>query len=107
MSPFHEPEPAACAAAWILLAAWTLLVGPGVVRRHPGDAACAGALVLLALAIRLAIPWGPLTFVDAERLQPLWTPHWTAGRGLVESPTLLALLRAAGFSTTSLIHFVG
>ncbi|WP_204902234.1 hypothetical protein, partial [Psychrobacter sanguinis] len=59
--------------AWLVVAAWVVREGPRAVRAAPADARWAGLLTLGALLLRLAVPWGPLNFAEAQRVSALFT----------------------------------
>ncbi len=90
--------------AWIALA---LFLGPALVRLTRDarrELWIPAAILTGALAVRLALPWGPLNFVDAERLGPLWEMDSFLDPLFASVPSGLWLLRAIGVSPDLLMH---
>ena len=94
-------------AAWAVVAAWVAAKGLPGLRRQPIDRWLLPGLFAAALALRLILPWGPLNFVDGERLEGLWGLTRSLPENFLSVPWLLALLRSAGVEMITLLRWVG
>jgi hypothetical protein len=97
----------ACAVSWLVV----LLGLPALARRAwqtvRFEVLLPFALALVAFAVRISLPWGPLNFVDAERLGPLWLLESWPDPLFAAVPTALDGLVSVGFSPRFLMHFWG
>ncbi len=93
--------------AWLVVLAWSVIDAPRFVARARADAMLFAALVAVALAARLALPWGPLNFVEAERLQALWGTRPAYPPTFDTIPVLLGALRFVGVPAAALARTAG
>jgi hypothetical protein len=97
---------AVTALAWLVLLVWLAVhARRGLAARR--DALYAAACFVVAVALRLALPWGPLDWAEPERLQALWStsPHLQPDHLAVSFP--LQLLVAAGVRGDGLVRLAG
>ncbi len=98
---------ATCSVAWFIILVCALDATMEVWRTRRSDLLTACGLAAVALAIRLALPWGPINFVDAERLGPLWEKESFLDPVFAATPSAFAILRELGFSPDTLMRFWG
>jgi len=82
--------------AWLVVAAWVVREGPRAARLSPPDSLRAVLLTLGALLLRLAVPWGPLNFAEAQRVAPLFSPSFVPFPDFRSLQTLYALPMLVG-----------
>ncbi|MFO0624005.1 MAG: hypothetical protein U0325_00185 [Polyangiales bacterium] len=93
--------------AWVVLALLLLPQVPALVRRAraaPREAAALLALTLAALALRLSLPWGPLSFAEAERLDVLFAPDPSRCLTMCTVPVAVTLLRGLGAGVDAVLR---
>lgn len=98
---------AAALCAWIALAVLALPQLPALARRAraaPREAALLLALTLGALALRLSLPWGPLSFGEAERLDALFAPTPNRCLSMCTVPTAAVILRGLGVGLDAVLR---
>lgn len=101
-------------AAWLLALTWCAACGlPWLARGlrasdtdHRGDARAVAGLFALGFALRLALPWGPVNFGEAERLDVLWSAAPGECGPMSTVPSLGALLLALGVPLAGLLRVV-
>jgi hypothetical protein len=89
----------AALSAWVALALLALPQLPALARRvraSPRESALLVALTLAAFALRRSLPWGPLSFGEAERLDALFAPVPNRCLSMCSVPVAAALLRRLG-----------
>ena len=94
--------------AWLVVLAWVAAAGaPWLAKnlaRVRAEALTVLGLFAAALALRLALPWGPVNFGEAERLDPLWS-HTVPSCGMMCTvPTIAAIAQALGLSLTAILR---
>lgn len=108
-APFFEVASGrATQLAWLLVACWLLVHARWIVQRAKESRAEALTLLGLtaaALALRLALPWGPLSFGEAERLDALWSVRTTSCGAMCTVPVLASLAQRAGASVATILRF--
>ncbi len=98
---------ALCTAAWIVLVVGVPVLFVRAWRATRPDVVLVAALAGFALAVRLAIPWGPLNFVDADRLSPLWRTDYRVLPTFASVPSALAALCDLGAKPALLMRLWG
>lgn len=93
-------------AAWAFALAWLFAKGLPWLARERGDLPWVASLFVAALALRLALPWGPVNFVDGERLEVLWARDPSIAPTFTTVPTLLGALREVGVPSAWLMRAV-
>lgn len=101
-------------AAWLLALTWCAACGlPWLARGlrasdadHRGDARAVAGLFALGFALRLALPWGPVNFGEAERLDVLWSAAPGECGPMSTVPSLGALLLALGVPLAGFLRVV-
>lgn len=103
----HGADAMVVAAAWAVALAWLLAKGLPWLALSPVERWLLPGLFAGALALRAALPWGPLNFVDGERLEGLWGRARSLPETFLTVPWMLALLRDAGVGMASLLRWGG
>ncbi|MEZ4391455.1 MAG: hypothetical protein R3A48_10200 [Polyangiales bacterium] len=108
-APFFEVASGhATQLAWLLVACWLLVHARWIARRakeSPGEALTLLGLTAAALALRLALPWGPLSFADAERVDALWSPRPSPCASMCTVPVVASLAQRAGASVAAILRY--
>jgi hypothetical protein len=91
--------------AWAVLLPLSTREGTRLLWRDRLDAIAFVALTAAALILHLLVPYGPLGFVEPERLNPLWSTSFGVVRPFAAWSTLLGLLRALGVPPALLFRF--
>ena len=109
MSQLDELVTTAC---WAFVCAWLAASLPrGVAAlRDPArraDALACAVTFAVALAVRLALGWGPVSFGEPERLDALWSPRPAPAEFFSAVPVLLGWLQSLGASATALLRVGG
>lgn len=103
----HDADAVAVAVAWAVTLAWVLAKALPWLARSPVERWLLPGLFAVALALRAALPWGPLNFVDGERLEGLWGRSGSLPETFLSVPWMAALLRRAGVGMASLLRWGG
>ena len=97
--------------AWLVALAWVAACGaPWLAKnlqRVRAEALTVLALFAAALALRLALPWGPVNFGEAERLAPLWSRTVPSCGMMCTVPTIAAIAQAMGLSLAAILRAGG
>jgi hypothetical protein len=104
---FFYTGTASLAIAWIVCALWIVVYGPVLARRHRDDALVLAGVTALALAVRLAIPWGPLDFAEASRLESAWNVRIEPLGNFIAMPFLFGVGRLFEVHPLTLARFLG
>lgn len=92
---------------WAAVLVWVAKHGRALIRADRRDAVLFGVLCVAALALRLAVPAGPLNFTEAGRAMSLWGTDFAASAPHLAWSGLLALLRGLGISPATLFRHAG
>lgn len=95
------------ALAWVMTLIWIGFKGVPWALRSTVERWLLPGIFGVALALRVALPWGPLNFVDGERLECLWGFSRTLPENFLSVPTLLSALRDVGVSAAALLRWAG
>lgn len=95
------------ACAWALALAWVALKGLPWGARAPVERWLLPTVFGAALLARLSLPWGPLNFVDGERLECVWGLSDALPNTFVTVPLMLAALRHTGVGAAALLRWAG
>lgn len=93
--------------AWILVASWLLWNARWIARRVRAaarESALLFGLFVSALALRLWLPWGPVNFGEAERLDVLWSPVPNVCTTMCTVPVAAQLAQRVGASVTAILR---
>lgn len=93
--------------AWVVTLLWLAVRGIPWWLRSPVERWLLPGILAVALALRATLPWGPLNFVDGERLEALWGLSRTLPETFLSVPLLLSALRAAGVGAVALLRWAG
>lgn len=97
--------------AWLVVLAWVAACGAPWLARHfkrvRAEALTVLALFAAALALRLALPWGPVNFGEAERLDPLWSRTLHGCGMMCTVPVAAAFAQALGLSLAAILRAGG
>lgn len=94
-------------AAWAAALAWLVARGAPWLARTPVERGLVPAVFAVAFALRASLPWGPLNFVDGERLESLWGLTRERPTTFLSVPLLLAGLRHLGVGVGALLRWTG
>lgn len=97
--------------AWLGVLAWLgryalprLARGLAVAGDARAEALTLLALFAAALALRLALPWGPVSFGEAERLDTLWSSRPTPCITMCTVPVVAAMAQALGCPLAAILR---
>ena len=106
-----QPDELLTLVAWLGVLAWFVRYAlPGLARGlADGGDARAEALTLVALfasalALRLTLPWGPVSFGEAERLDTLWSARPTPCATMCTVPVAAAMAQALGLPLAAILR---
>lgn len=96
-----------CELLWGAAFALALGLAARHLRGRRTEAALVVALALVAFAVRCAAPWGPLDFVEVERIAPAWLPGATARVDFPGIAMLHVLGADLGLAPAAVLRFAG
>jgi hypothetical protein len=103
----QDADAASVTLAWVATLLWIGAKGIPWWLRSPVERWLLPGVFALALALRVALPWGPLNFVDGERLECLWGTSRRLPETFLSVPALLSALRDAGVGLAPLLRWTG
>ncbi|MBP6829588.1 MAG: hypothetical protein KA978_02335 [Deltaproteobacteria bacterium] len=90
--------------AWAVTLTWLAARGAPWCARAPVERWLVPGMFVAALGLRLALPWGPLNFVDGERLECLWGVERPLPDRFTSIPVLLSVLHDLGVEMATLMR---